>query len=53
MMMLKSNSCIQATQPDLSPLPKKDGTCFVPIVNVACIIGAPVTVQNRETVQAG
>ena len=28
--------------------PKKDGTCFVPIVNVACIIGAPVTATGRQ-----
>jgi hypothetical protein len=27
---------------------KKDDTCFVPIVNVACIIGAPVTATGRQ-----
>jgi hypothetical protein len=28
--------------------PKKDDVCFVPIVNVACIIGAPVTGTGRQ-----
>ena len=28
--------------------PRKDDVCFVPIVNVACIIGAPVTVTGRQ-----
>ena len=28
--------------------PKRDDTCFVPIVKVACIIGAPMTITGRQ-----
>ena len=28
--------------------PKSDDICFVPIVNVACVIGAPITATGRQ-----